>query len=487
MMLFFRRLSPFLRVLFLIIVIEALSFAVVFYPLVNGVVAVVLSLIVFALTIVRPEIGLTIFASELFIGSKGGLFRLRADTQNNGGVSIRELLFVSVFLGWLVWSVRETTWRVWHTYLSKRWIYLGLLMLLVVAFLRGMWFREPFVFADANAWGILALLLPVLDVVTHRGDRFPRYLLPAMQAALFWLALKTLVLFYFFSHAFPPAWQETVYLWIRRTGVGEITRASGTAFRIFIQSQIYAIGVIVFLWVKRVFIPRYTRVEWAFLVFALAEVLISLSRSFWLGCGAAVVAILAWMVFSHRSAWKDLLQTMIVSGVGAILLTAGLLWLPLPPSDASLSSLLKTRISTDEDAAASRWHLLPLLWQGIERHPVFGSGFGATITYESRDPRIVQTTGGKVTTFAFEWGWLDLWYKFGMVILPLLGILLWRIGRSSQRIKAPEIGVAVSIGLLALTVTHFFTPYLNHPLGIGLILALEGGLLWMKIAGKTVV
>ncbi len=481
------RFSPFLRVLVLIIGIEILSFAVVFHPFVNGVVAVILALLVFAVTVVRPELGLTIFATELVIGSKGGLFRLRADAQNNGGVSIRELLFVAVFLGWLVWAFREKTWRGWHAYLSKRWIYLGLFLALIYTFLRGVWFHEPFVFADANAWGVFVLLLPVLDVVTHRGDRFPRYVVPAIQAALFWLALKTLLLFYFFSHAFPPGWQETIYLWIRRTGVGEITRASGTAFRIFIQSQVYAIGVIVFLWVKRVYTQRYSRLEWVFLILALAEVLISLSRSFWLGCGAAVLALLGWMVVSHRSAWKDLLRTMVVSGVGAILLTAGLLWLPIPPSDASLSSLLRTRISSGEDAAVSRWQLLPLLWQGVERHPVFGSGFGATITYESRDPRIVQTTGGKVTTYAFEWGWVDLWYKFGIIALPLFAYLLWRLSRLSRQLKSPEIGIAISIGLLTLVVTHFFTPYLNHPLGIGLFIALEGGLLWMKIAGKTVV
>jgi UDP-N-acetylmuramoyl-L-alanyl-D-glutamate--2,6-diaminopimelate ligase len=48
--------------------------------------------------------------------------------------------------------------------------------------------------------------------------------------------------------------------------------------------------------------------------------------------------------------------------------------------------------------------LLPILFDGVKRHPVLGSGFGATVTYKSSDPRVVAATGGVYTNYAFEPG-----------------------------------------------------------------------------------
>ena len=302
-----------------------------------------------------------------------------------------------------------------------------------------------------------------------------------MYAALLWLPIKTLLLFYLFSHAFPASFLEALYLWIRRTGVGEITRSSGTAFRIFLQSQIYALGVVFALWCKQVMVPKLTRIEWMLLVLSLAEILISLSRSFWLGLTAGGVVFFFWFVTAHRHAWKRVLSTGIASCVFAIALVAGLLLIPLPPGDGSLTSLIRTRMDVGEDAATSRWKLLPMLWQGIKRAPISGSGFGATITYESRDPRVVQATGGVYTTYAFEWGWLDLWYKLGLFGLVLMLVLLIRLGRIAWRIDAASwITWSILIGLITLATVHFFTPYLNHPLGFGILLALEGAFFFSR-------
>ena len=125
----------------------------------------------------------------------------------------------------------------------------------------------------------------------------------------------------------------------------------------------------------------------------------------------------------------------------------------------------------------SRWTLLPALWQGIERHPVLGSGFGATVTYTSHDPRVVAATGGSYTTYAFEWGWLDHWFKFGIFGIPLMlwivGRLMFRSWRSSEPLWIRGTLVA---SLFALAITHVFTPYLNHPLGIVWLVSLEAWL-----------
>jgi O-antigen ligase len=122
----------------------------------------------------------------------------------------------------------------------------------------------------------------------------------------------------------------------------------------------------------------------------------------------------------------------------------------------------------------------------VGRAPIEGSGFGATITYQSRDPRIVQATGGEYTTYAFEWGWLDLWYKLGLLGLVLVLAILFRLGYGFWRLRPQDWQTwAIIIGLVSLATVHFFTPYLNHPLGFGILIALEAGLFVAPIASRS--
>ena len=342
------------RVLFGLVSIEALSLLVVFHPTINGIVALMLALGVFVWTVFRPEWGLLVLGLELIVGSKGGLFRWQGDLQGNGGVSIRILLFIAVLLAWMVYAIRFRTWQHWPLYVQGRKKYLALAALVGYAFLRGIALKQPFVVADANAWGMWLLLLPVIDIAYHRAEALKQLAWPVLRAALLWVPIKTLFLFYYFSHSFSPGAIETVYLWVRRTGVGEITRASGSAFRIFFQSHIYALGVVLFLWLKRGIGRTWSRSEWVLVSLSLAEILVSLSRSLWIGMFVGVIGLFLWaLVRSRRHVWT-LLQAMVISGLVAITLTAGLLWVPLPPSDASLTSLIRTRVGAGDDAAMSR-------------------------------------------------------------------------------------------------------------------------------------
>jgi len=84
------------------------------------------------------------------------------------------------------------------------------------------------------------------------------------------------------------------------------------------------------------------------------------------------------------------------------------------------------------------------------------------------------------TTYAFEWGYLDIWFKIGL--LGLLSYLFW-LGiifkkgisyyKTSPTIEIKTITLGLLFGLIALIITNIFTPYLNHPLGIGYLLLLS--------------
>ena len=118
----------------------------------------------------------------------------------------------------------------------------------------------------------------------------------------------------------------------------------------------------------------------------------------------------------------------------------------------------------------------------IKEHPILGSGFGAQVSYRSSDPRVLaQNPDGLYTTYAFEWGWLEHWIKFGIIGFGLMIVIVWRLGERILKTPAPDwMRYGLFASLIALAVTHIFTPYLNHPLGLGYLMMLEG---WVVLSG----
>lgn len=461
-----------------ILVVEALSFFAVFHPTLNTALCFGIGFFLFFLAIFRPMSASAILGTEFIIGSKGALFNAFGDAQNNGGVSIRIILFSAFLAGWVIYWIRTGGWREWKTYTQGRWHYLIMALVLLLAFIQGVVRHQPFVFADANAWVTWLLLLPAIDLARRAKKEEISWFWSAITAALIWLALKTLLLFYIFSHTFPAWLLEPTYLWVRRTGVGEITRAGGNAFRIFFQSQIYGVILLAGLLLlrKKVFNLR----SWLLLGISsllLAEVIVSLSRSFFLGVGVAGLVSL-FIVLREAGilgATRLAIRWMQV-GVGAIIIVGILFFFPLPYSpNSSLLTAWQSRVTAGDAASASRWKLLPAMWDVVKKHPILGSGFGATVTYTSQDPRVVRATGGVYTTYAFEWGWLEHWIKFGVIGIPLIGYLLWSLGKRLQATNLRrEEKMLFVLSLITLATVHLSTPYLNHPLGFAWLILLEG-------------
>jgi hypothetical protein len=469
---------------------ELVSALTIFHPMAHGVALVASALFLAVLAYRKPSLAASILLAEYVIGSKGALLRFGGDGVGHGGVPLRIALFAAFLVGWLVWSIQHKTYRDWASYLRGRTVYIVLAGLLVYAFLRGYFLHNAFMFDDANAWGVWLLLLPALDLARHERAALYRFVPSALLTAFVWMALKTLGLFFLFSHLTNPAWLDALYLWVRRTGVGEITRAlaSANVWRVFFQSHIYLLPAIFgFAWytVSKKYVPR---VVWMVSVLAWAVLLVSLSRSLMIGVGAGLLASAGLLFFFRHDigyAWSTGAREytpvvgigrVLAMMVGSVLLVAGLFYAPPRPS-GSLADLFASRTDLAGDAVVSRWMLLPALMQGIERHPLLGSGFGATITYTSHDPRVVAATGGSYTTYAFEWGWLDHWFKFGLLGIPLMLWIVARLLLRSWRSSQPFwIRATLATSLLALIATHFFTPYLNHPLGIAWLVSVEAWL-----------
>ncbi len=478
----------------LIFILEVFSFAANSLSWLNTASFFILVGACLAASLYRLEYGLYFLTVDLVIDSFGYFFAAFPLGQN---ISLRIGFFVAIMLAWAFTFIGA---RKVHFFRSRlKYIYGGLAFVVMVGlgngWLKGHSLKD--IFLDFNSWTYFLLLLPVYDVFFEKqGDSFRRFmhtLAWVTKVALVAAIIKTFFLLYIFSHNFKSI-LSPVYKWVRDTRVGEITRVGQNFFRIFFQSHVYPAILGVPMLYSVAAKPASIRASIVLPILLLTVTLISFSRSFWLG-GLVVgffCAVMAW----RAAGWKQLVRFLGVSlsaGLAAVLIMFVIVKFPLPAvaSDYSLFKSLQDRFRLAGEAAVStRWQLLGPLWQAIISSPpaglgiFIGSGFGANVTYKSQDPTVLLANpDGWLTTYAFEWGWLDIWLKIGLVGVVFYAYLLWSLFFKALKLSAPGSVMIASI-LLSLAVINFFTPYLNHPLGIGLIVFISAYLERLDVGDK---
>ncbi len=210
--------------------------------------------------------------------------------------------------------------------------------------------------------------------------------------------------------------------------------------------------------------------------------LVSMSRSNWVGF---IVAIILLAIFSYaKYKYKGLINFSLLFVsllLASFVLIVVLVKFPYPKAIGGFTTgdLLTERASEikNEAGVSSRWNLLPELTKEIKSSLFLGKGFGSTVTYVSNDPRVRNNNkDGVYTTFAFEWGWLDVFLKLGFLgVLSYFLFLVIIIIKTSKDLlilksKDRDVIIALLISIVSLSAINFFSPYLNHPLGIGMIL-----------------
>lgn len=435
-------------------------------------------ILVFILALKKLEWGLAAAFAELFANSHGHL----ADAFIGGfAFSSRMAVFVAVMAAYLVLLTRR------KARLSLADERLGPFILLfaaaTAAFMIGYRLNGMgSAFSDGNAYLYAAYVFPILSA---RWDAVgKRLLLQTLAAAAAWVCALSVGLVYLFGHL-PGTWLGSVYRFIRDTRTGELTQMAPGIFRVFLQAQfttvvaalLVASLALVGVKGRRAFIATIVSFGALFSV-----ILVSLSRSFWVGAVAGALTLLLLLFVRARVSLKRT-----IPGIGAMLggklfgiaLIVAALFFPIPPpngvSFGDLTGLFSQRATgTVEAAIDSRKKLLVPMLDAVRENPLIGYGFGKTISFVSDDPRVRETNpDGLWTTYAFEWGWLDIWIKFGIVgIVAFLWLFasavrgLWRgLGGDHAWLCA---GLIASLAMLAAT--HAFSPYLNHPLGLGLLL-----------------
>lgn len=438
----------------------------------------IITLVCFAIWLVLAfkniNYGLGLMLLELIVGSQGYWLKLTID---NTAIPLRMLMFAGL-MAWLAYKLlhkdRELVLQdklFWQ-------ISLPLLVAIIWSMVVGYYHNEfNNWFLDLNGY-LFLLVWPVIYFV-YKKQVDLKFYVPFILVGLLALSLKTIGLLFIFTHISGDNLM-VLYKWVRDSGWGEITSAGGGNYRIFSQSHIWlAAGAGMALVLLQ---DKFKNIKENYLYFIgtiilIAGVIISLSRSMWLGLAASllVVVIFGLLKKQFKQTLYFIIATVVLIVCGWGLVMATNYW-PYPTSLVGAGGSVNNRFAAGEAAGESRLRLLEPLWNKVIASPVLGSGFGATLTYRSLDPRIVNSTAGgsgEYTTYAFEWGYLDLLFKFGLVagVCFLFFWLYWLwqlIIKNWQNKNEQYIYSAALAGLVVLLVTNITTPYLNHPLGIGL-------------------
>jgi O-antigen ligase len=405
----------------------------------------------------RREFALYLALLELTLGSFGYLLSIPASGLN---LSLRYAFFM-VIMGLFIADVIKSKIKY---QISKIILALAAFFLIWLAGIVNGYFREynlSNIFFDANSYLYLLLFFPAISWIDTE-EKIKNAVKVMLSGALI-LSLFTAALFIFFTRIQNPAALQTVYKWVRDFRIGEITPFENGAYRIFIQSQIYSAVMLLFMFV----LDAYRRMNFkkivSFIIVLSSAIYIGMSRSIWIGLIAGFLILLG-LLYYTRFSLKKVAKIALFSSL--MFYSAVLIVSLLMPKDAAF---LAGRLWVGADALDTRMSQLKPFLPAIKDNLFFGSGFGKTLTFKSFDPRI---GGADYTTYAFEWGYLDMILKFGVMgLVAYLCFVYFIIRGIWQRLKVSPILAVWSLSAIVLVcVAHIFTPYLNHPLGIGILI-----------------
>ena len=445
------------------ILAEVLSLAVFNLPVLSLPLLVLVGVATFVLSWKNLEWGIYILFAELFFGSRGHLLEYDLGFV---GLSLRLVIFFAVFMAWLL------KFSIFNFQFSKQLPKSYLLLLFVICFgiLNGYLHGNGIgnVFNDANGYLYLLILPAVLSAIKTRQQI--DNILEILAAAIIIIALKTLTLFAWFTFGF--AGVSTAYEWILRQDFGEITGVVGSASRIFMQSQFWALmGFFIFAF--------FEKKNWLVIAAAVLSIIMSLSRSFWLGLAAGGLFALV-MLLWHRPASTRLGEAgasfrYVFSLALKILLIAAIeivaLYALVNLGGGKFAEAVASRGGNPVTEAAGNARLLqlPVLFDAIKQSPIIGSGFGKELTFKSYLTAKItkENPEGSITSYAFEWGYLDIMLKIGAVGLLVYAFFVAGIFKNLE-LRIENLGFLSA--LVALLILNITTPYLNHPLGIGYLI-----------------
>lgn len=464
----------FIKILLITIEIEFLSFCAFLYPEFGNFIFAIVAFTATYLIVKDLKYGIYLFLLELIIGGQGYLFSYQLASFK---ISIRLTIFLLIFLVGIIRILKNKN----FSFLKNNYFYLllSLFTFISIGLLTALWYHRPLssIFFDINGYLFFALIIVFLSTKLEGIKNLKQNkLVQIILAATTWVSVKTIITLALFSYGLSQVGDSLVYKWIRDTRVGEITKMTYPLYRIFFQSHIYnliailLILTIIFLYNKRKLKQDYIQL-FIILFLNFSAIIISQSRSLWLSGSFGILILFLALIFIFKINWKKIILFLFV--LLALWFTNNLfLNLSLRSKFDILQSRLEQSDNNSSAVSSRREQIAPLLAE-IRKAPLLGNGFAKTISYRSDDPRIknIDNPEGLYTTYSFELGYLDIILKIGFLgFLTYLILLFYLITKLFPLIKKRKWLFGIILGVIVVTITDAFTPYLNHPLGIGFFL-----------------
>jgi hypothetical protein len=434
-----------------------------------------------------PINGLLIAFAEIMVGGHGHLI----DASVGGfSLSIRMVIFVAVMLAWLISSIRTNNWPKFMVLRDTPWVLLLVAVVVgtVIGFLQN---NAGQVFDDANSYITIAYLLPMLSIAWDSNKK--RELLQVFFASTIFICVNTLLVVFLFTHL-PGGVLRGVYEFVRDARIAEVTLLTGPSwfvnnflsnasswyFRVFEPAHFFPLVMIFALVAAKFTVWKSEKMPLAAratFVLCVATFIASLSRSFMIGAfvGAIITMLFVWLE-AKKTVSKHLLNSVrvgVLIVIGAVLFWAVIVSpIPKHPNLKEAAFYKSTQADDRNLAVSSRWNLLYPMYQEIVASPMLGRGFGHDVTFITDDPRIrALNQTGEYTTYRFEWGYQDIWLKMGLLGLIAFVWYMVVVSRAFYYTYQTHgnrwLVIGLYAGLVALFVTHIFSPYLNHPIGLG--------------------
>jgi len=326
------------------------------------------------------------------------------------------------------------------------------------------------IFLSVNGWGMWILLLGIPLYTSLQWKRYMRPLVHFYIGLSTVFSIVTIITFIIFSYGYTSL-TEVWYSVIRHGGFGEITHVTDAYYRVFLYSIIWQIPLLL-LSIFNVLKGNALFTNFLTGSIALITIMLSLSRSVWVGTSIAFI----WMLLG---AFLYIRQTFTVKNffirVGIILsccvfATSVLHFLAFTVNPMYQGQTTPSRLVSDDMAGQSRMSLLDPLLARVRESWFTPSGFGTGVAFISYDPRVrAHNPSGWKWARAFEWGHLGLWLQLGLggyiaFILAWVQVCLIPL----KKIWHTENFPLWSVAALALLIVHIATPYIDHPLGITL-------------------
>jgi hypothetical protein len=445
------------------------------FPLLNSIIFFTLLVLFIFLATYKLEWGMYFILFEVFLNSMGYIFY-----YENGDfkVSIRIaiwLLFMAIFLSKILIKKIKIKEIFDKIKFNKAFLILGGFIILgLLVGLKNNVFGD--VFSDFNSFLFFLLILPFSYILNREGSKkiWENIVLIFISIAIY-ISFKSLLFLFLFSHDLRPIISD-LYSWSRLYLLGEITRMDNDFYRMFFQNQIFIILASIFSLTALFFNKNKEKIVSLIILNSifLSVIIISFSRSFWLGLLLSSFCLIAFSFYKLKTKKTlfNILKTLIVFvlSISLIFLIIKFPWPKVENNFNTRNISERAKVKTEESAVSSRWALLAVMKNEIKDNILSGAGFGYRLEYKSSDPRVLENNAdGMYSTYVFEWSWLDFLLKtgiFGFLSYVFLMFLILRESFLSFLRKKNYAFLAILLSIIAISAVNFFTPYLNHPLGI---------------------